>query len=171
MAAGESADDVQELDAIMNNKYARQPEKLRAWQSANQGRARPAVEYKSCERHHSAQAESVATCYTATMPALDYPHIIKANGEFARFERLPRIRVAQIAADHIGNGWSAEEIIRQYPHLTAAEVHAALAYYYDHREAIDAELAAEVAALDAADQQAPTALRLRLLSIRRAAMA
>lgn len=105
------------------------------------------------------------------MPALEYPHIVTANGESARMERLPRIRVAQIAADHIGNGWSAEEIIRQYPHLTAAEVHTALAYYYDHREAIDAELATEVAALDAADQQAPTALRLRLLSIRRVAMA
>jgi hypothetical protein len=105
------------------------------------------------------------------MPALDYPHIITANGEPARLERLPRIRVAQIAADHVGNGWSAEEIVRQYPHLTAAEVHAALAHYYDRREAIDAELAAEVSALDAADQQAPTPLRLRLLGIRRAATA
>jgi len=32
---GKAADDVQALDAIMNNKYARQPEKLRAWQSAS----------------------------------------------------------------------------------------------------------------------------------------
>ncbi len=31
---GRAAEDVQQLDAIMNNKYARQPEKLRAWQSA-----------------------------------------------------------------------------------------------------------------------------------------
>ena len=105
------------------------------------------------------------------MPALDYPHIIHAAGDVARLDRLPRIRVAQIAADHIGNGWSAEEIIRQYPHLTAAEVHAALGYYYDHRGEIDAELAAELAALDAADQQAPSALRLRLLAARRAATA
>lgn len=105
------------------------------------------------------------------MPFLDYPHITATNGEPARLERLPRIRVAQIAADHVGNGWSAEEIIRQYPHLTAAEVHAALAYYHDHRDVIDRELATEVAALDAADQQAPTNLHLRLLSIRRAAAA
>ena len=102
------------------------------------------------------------------MPALVYPHISSTNGEAARLERLPRIRVAQIAADHLGNGWSAEEIIRQYPHLTAAEVHAAFAYYHDHREEIDAELATELAALDAADQQAPTALRLHLLAARRA---
>ena len=105
------------------------------------------------------------------MPALDYPHIAHAAGDVARLERHPRIRVAQIAADHIGNGWSAEEIIRQYPHLTAAEVHAALGYYFDHRGDIDAELAAEFAALDVADQQAPSALRLRLVAARRAATA
>lgn len=100
------------------------------------------------------------------MPALDYPHITRAAGDAARLDRLPRIRVAQIA-----NGWSAEEIVRQYPHLTAAEVHAALGYYYDHREEIDAELAAEVSALDAADEKAPSALRLRLLAVRRNATA
>ena len=105
------------------------------------------------------------------MPTLDYPHITRAANDVARLERLPRIRVAQIAADHIGNGWSAEEIIRQYPHLTAAEVHAALGYYFDHREEVDAELSVEVAALDASDQQAPSPLRLRLLARRRGASA
>ena len=74
---------------------------------------------------------------------------------------------AQIAADHLGYGWSAEEIVRQYPHLTHAEVHAALAYYFDHCEEIDAELAAELAELDRTAQQAPSALRLRLLGLRR----
>lgn len=105
------------------------------------------------------------------MPALDYPHIRRIAGDVARLDRLPRIRVAQIAADHIGNGWSADEIVRQYPHLTAAEVHAALGYYDDHRVEIDTELAAELASLDAADQQAPSALRLRLLVARRTATA
>jgi uncharacterized protein (DUF433 family) len=105
------------------------------------------------------------------MPALDYPHITRAAGDVARVDRLPRIRVAQIAADHIGNGWSAEEIVRQYPHLTAAEIHAALGYYYDHREEIDAELAVEVAALDRADEEARSTLRLRLRAVRRAATA
>ena len=101
------------------------------------------------------------------MPVLDYPHIHKVAGEPARLERLPRIRVAQIVADHLGYGWSAEEIVRHYPHLAPAEVHAALAYYFDHREEIDAELAAELAELDRAAQQPPSALRLRLLALRR----
>ena len=105
------------------------------------------------------------------MPALNYPHIITANGEAARLERLPRIRVAQIAADHLGYGWSAEEIARQYQHLTLAEIHAALGYYYDHREEIDAELSKEITALDQADERPASPLRLRLLAARRTRVA
>lgn len=101
------------------------------------------------------------------MPALDYPHIITADGEAARLERLPRIRVAQIVADHLGHGWSAEEIARQYPHLTLAEIHAALGYYHDHRETIDAEIGEELTELDRVDSQPASALRLRLLATRR----
>ena len=101
------------------------------------------------------------------MPVLDYPHIRKAPDDPARLERLPRIRIAQIVADHLGYGWSAEEIVRQYPHLTPAEVHAALAYYFDHREEIDAELADELTALDQAAERPASPLRLRLLAARR----
>jgi hypothetical protein len=102
------------------------------------------------------------------MPALDYPHIRKTGAEPARLDRLPRIRVAQIVADHLGYGWSAEEILRQYPHLAPAEVHAALGYYFDHPEEIDAELAAELTELDHMTRQPPSPLRLRLLALRRA---
>lgn len=105
------------------------------------------------------------------MPTLDYPHITRAPNDVARLDRLPRIRVAQIAADHIGNGWSAEEIIRQYPHLTAAEVHAALGYYYDHLDEITAELVDELTALDSAERQTPSALRLRVPAVRGGASA
>ncbi len=101
------------------------------------------------------------------MPVLDYPHILKTGGEAARLERLPRVRVAQIVADHLGYGWSAEEILRQHPIIEPAEVHAALAYYYDHRAEIDAELAAELAAMNLTDAQPPSPLRLRLIAARK----
>ena len=78
------------------------------------------------------------------MPAaLTFPHITKPPGEPARLESHPRTRVAMIVADYLWRGWSAEEIVRQYPHLTLAEVHAALAYYHDHRDEIESELVAE----------------------------
>jgi hypothetical protein len=42
----QAANDVQELDAIMNNKYAREPENLRAWQSASRVERAPQREKK-----------------------------------------------------------------------------------------------------------------------------
>ena len=74
---------------------------------------------------------------------LTYPHITKAPGEPARLNRHVRTRVAMIVADYLWRGWSAEEIARQYPYLTLAEIHAALTYYFDHREEIENELVAE----------------------------
>src|SRR3954471_12179204 len=78
------------------------------------------------------------------MPAgVTYPHISKTAGESARLDRHPRTRVAMIVADYLWRGWSAEEIVRQYPYLTLGEVHAALTYFFDHREEIEDELVAE----------------------------
>lgn len=94
---------------------------------------------------------------------LEYPHIDASSG-VARFSRLPRIRVAQIVVDQMAHGWSAEEILRQYPHLTPAEVHAALAYYFDHRAAIDAEIRREWSEAERAASEGanlPLAIRLR----------
>jgi uncharacterized protein (DUF433 family) len=42
-------------------------------------------------------------------------------------------------------GLSAEEIAAEIPHLTLAQVYAALAYYHANRQAIEAEIAAEEA--------------------------
>lgn len=58
-------------------------------------------------------------------------------------------RVSQIIANHLANGWTAEEIYFQLNRsVSIAQVHAAFSYYYDNRTEIDAELAAEVAEAD-----------------------
>ncbi len=40
-------------------------------------------------------------------------------------------------------GCTPEEIVRKIPHLTLAQVHAALAYYHANREEIERDLAAD----------------------------
>jgi uncharacterized protein (DUF433 family) len=50
------------------------------------------------------------------------------------------VKVIEIALDQIANGWSAEEIHRQDPGVSMAQVHAALAYYYDHKQHFDEEI-------------------------------
>ena len=37
-------------------------------------------------------------------------------------------------------GQSPDEIVGSFPHLTLADVYAALAYYHDHRESIDSQI-------------------------------
>ena len=50
--------------------------------------------------------------------------------------RGTRIKVSEVAWRH-DDGQSPDEIIEAFPHLTLAQVHAALAYYYDHHEEIE----------------------------------
>jgi uncharacterized protein (DUF433 family) len=46
--------------------------------------------------------------------------------------------VSLIASEY-ESGMSPDEIIEAHPHLTLAQVHAALSYFYDNRAAIHAE--------------------------------
>lgn len=54
-----------------------------------------------------------------------------------------RITVDQIVVLY-KQGHSAEDIADEYPHLTLAQVYAALTHYHANREDIEADLAAEV---------------------------
>ena len=51
-----------------------------------------------------------------------------------------RIRVIDIAMDRTFQGWSPDEIKVQHPHLTMGQIYAALAYYYDHKAELDADI-------------------------------
>lgn len=55
-----------------------------------------------------------------------------------------RITVADVFISHDMHGHSPEEIVAvDYPHLTLGQVHAALAYFYDHAEEIREQLRQE----------------------------
>jgi len=49
-------------------------------------------------------------------------------------------KVIEVVLDKLAYGWSAEEIHFQHPHLSLAQIHSALAYYYDHQEKLDSEI-------------------------------
>jgi uncharacterized protein (DUF433 family) len=49
------------------------------------------------------------------------------------------IKVGQIAWECEYHGMTPDDIVEAHPHLTLADVHAALSYFYDHRDAIVAE--------------------------------
>jgi Protein of unknown function (DUF433) len=77
------------------------------------------------------------------IPPIIYPHISQPEGQSAHLQRLPRIRVAQVAMDYLAYGWSVEEMCRQHPYLRPSEAHAAMGYYFDHQKEIDSEIRSE----------------------------
>jgi len=51
-----------------------------------------------------------------------------------------RIKVEDVAIWYERAGMSPSAIVERYPTLTLGQVHAALAYYYDHRSEIEADI-------------------------------
>jgi uncharacterized protein (DUF433 family) len=76
-----------------------------------------------------------------------------------------RITVQDIAIWHERFGRSADEIAAEYD-LTLADVYAALAYYFDHREEIDARMSEDRAFADALRARTPSLRDQKLRSLR-----
>ena len=75
---------------------------------------------------------------------MTYPHITLNSRGVPHIDGT-RHHVIAIIADHVVHGYSAAQIVEQYPDLTPAQVHAALTYYYDHPDAMDTALVASYA--------------------------
>lgn len=69
-----------------------------------------------------------------------------------------RITVQQIVTWHDRMGMSADVIASEFD-LSIADVYAALAYYFDHREEIDAETAADAAMIEELRKSFPSKLK------------
>ncbi len=92
-------------------------------------------------------------------------HIYRDAAGIAWIDRT-RVKVMQVALDHLSYGWSAEEMRRQHPALSLAQIHAALGYYYDHQVAFDQQIAkdlTEAERLAGSTTDSPLRRRLRLL--------
>lgn len=94
----------------------------------------------ACDRERLPRA-----CYrddVSVPAATSYPRIAR-DPAIARGQPIvagTRISVAVLVRAHqLGLGF--DELLVQYPSLDAADVHAAMLYYLDHREEIDALLA------------------------------
>lgn len=68
-----------------------------------------------------------------------YPSLTIDNDGTARI-RNSRYKVLHLAAEHYAYGWTAEELLRQHPDLLPEQVYASLAYFYEHRESMIADM-------------------------------
>ena len=77
------------------------------------------------------------------------------------------VKVVEVALDQTAHGLSAEEIFSQHDrHLSLAQIHAALACYYDHHAEFDRVIAEQVREYEESRSQtldSPMRQRLRSL--------
>jgi uncharacterized protein (DUF433 family) len=51
-----------------------------------------------------------------------------------------KTKVIEVVLDKLAHGISPEEMHFQHPHLSLAQIHASLAYYYENQVELDAEI-------------------------------
>lgn len=73
-----------------------------------------------------------------------------------------RIRVQDVYVWHELRGLSVDEIVSRYPQLTMADVYAALSYYWDHRDAIQQQMAKDDELVRRMKEQYGSPLRQKL---------
>lgn len=74
-----------------------------------------------------------------TIESTGYHHIELRDG--VPWVKGTQVKVHEIAEDRVDAGWGAEVIQDNDPTLALAQIYSALAYYYDHREEVDAYIA------------------------------
>jgi uncharacterized protein (DUF433 family) len=94
-------------------------------------------------------------------PPLIREHIVATPDTCGGKPRIAgsRIQVKHIAIMHEREGKTPGEIVSEFPHLTLAGVYAALAYYHDHRDEMNAEIAADRAWYEEQREKQPSRLQ------------
>ena len=73
------------------------------------------------------------------MSTVSYPHV-EVNADGVAMVSGTTTKIVEIVQDHLAHHWLAEDIHLQYPYLSLAQIHAALAYYFDHQRGIEQEI-------------------------------
>ncbi len=93
---------------------------------------------------------------------MDYPYIVKTADTCAGRPRLDgtRVRVQDVAVWSERQGWTPDQIAREF-HLSLSQVHAALAYYFDHIEEIREDLRRDAQRSEEWTKEHPSRLPMR----------
>lgn len=107
------------------------------------------------------------------MATVEYAHV-GVNSDGVPIILGTQTKVVEIALDHLAHGSDAPELHRQFPHLALGQIHSALAYYYDHKAEMDADIEqrkrkVEQLKTEMDELQGPSTLRQKLKAMGRLA--
>ena len=95
-----------------------------------------------------------------------YPHLA-FDSQGAPVLAGTTMKVVELVMAQRAHGWSPEELHFQYPHLPLGQIHAALGYYWDHKDELDADIERRSRYADQARRESgpsPVAEKLRRAS-------
>jgi len=69
----------------------------------------------------------------------EYKHILLDDRQVS-FIKGTSMKVVELVTSVQAYGWSPEELHFQYPHLSMSQIYSALAYYWEHKAEIDADM-------------------------------
>ena len=101
------------------------------------------------------------------MATVPYPHIDYTDEGVPIIART-KTKVVEVVLDHLAYRWNAEEIQRQHAHLTLAQIHGALSYYYDNQAEIDGDIeerTRRVAEIKSSLGESPIRLKLKAMGL------
>lgn len=99
-------------------------------------------------------------------PTTGYGHIVLDDG--TPIIAGTTVKVIELVTEQRAYGWSPEELHFQHPHLSLGQIHAALAYYWDHVEELDADIEKRLRYADQQRQAArPSPLARRMAALKR----
>lgn len=85
--------------------------------------------------------------------ATEYTHI-QLNDKNVPIIAGTTLKVVEMITAQQAYGWSPEEIHFQHPYLSMSQIHSALAYYWDHKSELDADIEARFQYAETLRQQA-----------------
>lgn len=71
--------------------------------------------------------------------ATAYQHIV-LDSEGVPVVQGANTKVVEVVLHARSSGLTPEQLAEELPHLSPAQIHSALAYYWDHKEALDADI-------------------------------
>lgn len=96
---------------------------------------------------------------------ISYPHLT-ANADGVPVITGTTMKVVELVMAHQAHGWSPEELHFQFPHLSLGQIHSALAYYWDHKDELDADIDRRVRYAEQARREAgPSVVKAKLAKL------
>lgn len=76
-----------------------------------------------------------------------YPHIV-FNEKGIPMIQGTTLKVIELVVEKLAYGWSPEELYFQHPYLSLGQIYSTLAYYWDHADELDKEIAEQLKKFD-----------------------